>query len=155
MKFSETCPPRNEELIAPLIHILQHRRATSIARANQCSRNGKCDMPRRVARGGQWGNCPPPIPKVALTIFKLIKLLMCKSKKCVSANQRKCLKKLFYFNFYSNLIKAEPIARCWTSIVCSRGQQPTARAPHLARQAISNGTQKLHVLHIDFVMIHS
>jgi len=67
----------------------------------------------------------------------------------------KLLKKLFYFNFYSKLIIAEPIARCWTSIVCSRGRQPTARAAHLARQAISNGTQKLHVLHIDFVMIHS
>jgi len=46
---------------------------------------------------GQWqvrnqgGNCPP-IPKVALTIFRLIKLLMCKSNKCVSANQRNCLK---------------------------------------------------------------
>jgi len=26
--------------------------------------------------------------------------------------------------------------------------------PHLARQAISNGTQKLHMLHINFVMIH-
>jgi len=64
----------------------------------------------------------------------------------------KLLKKLFYFNFYSNLIKAEPIARCWASIVCSRGRQPTARRPHLARQAIS---QKLHVLHIDFAMIHS
>jgi len=26
---------------------------------------------------------PPPIPKAALTIFKLIKLVMCKPKKCV------------------------------------------------------------------------
>jgi len=41
----------------------------------------------------------PPIPKVALTIFRLIKLLMCKPKKYVSANQRNYLKKLFYFNF--------------------------------------------------------
>jgi len=27
--------------------------------------------------------------------------------------------------------------------------------PHLARQAISNGTQKLHVLHTGFVVIHT
>jgi len=37
------------------------------------------------------GAIAPTIPKVALTIFKLIKFLMCKSKKCVSANQRNCL----------------------------------------------------------------
>jgi len=41
----------------------------------------------------QEGNCPPPIPKVAPAIFRLIKLLMCKPKKCVSTNQRNCLKK--------------------------------------------------------------
>ena len=35
-----------------------------------------------------------------------------------------------------------------------QGQQPVARMPHLARQTISNGTQKLQVLHINFVMIH-
>jgi len=29
------------------------------------------------------------------------------------------------------------------------------RVPHLARQAISTGTQKFHVLHITFVMIHT
>jgi len=50
-----------------------------------------------------WGTmgaiAPPPIPKVAIAIFRLIKLLMCRPKKCVSANQRNCLKKLFYFNF--------------------------------------------------------
>jgi len=37
----------------------------------------------------------------------------------------------------------------------SRYWQPTARVPHLARQAISNGTQKLHALHIDLAMIHT
>jgi len=52
-----------------------------------------CYERRRVARGG---NCSP-IPKVALTIFKLIKLLMCKPKRCVSANQRKPL----YMNFFA------------------------------------------------------
>jgi len=31
----------------------------------------------------------------------------------------------------------------------------TARVLHLARQAIFNGTQKLQVLHINFVMIHN
>jgi len=36
-----------------------------------------------------------------------------------------------------------------------RGRRPTARAPHFARQAISNGTHKFHVLHTDFVMIHT
>ena len=35
-----------------------------------------------------------------------------------------------------------------------RGRQPVARAPHLARQAISSGTRKFQVLHINFVMIH-
>jgi len=30
-----------------------------------------------------------------------------------------------------------------------------ARVPHVARQAISNDLQKLHVLHIDFVMIYA
>jgi len=40
-------------------------------------------------------------------------------------------------------------------IVYYRGRQTTARVPHLARQAISNSTQKLHVLHIDFVTIHT
>jgi len=38
------------------------------------------------------GQLPPPIPKVALTIFRLIKLLMCKPKKYVSANQRSSTK---------------------------------------------------------------
>ena len=51
------------------------------------------------SQGGNGGNCPPPIPKVALTIFWVINLLMCKPKKCVSANQPNCLKNLFYFNF--------------------------------------------------------
>jgi len=60
---------------------------------------------RGVARGGM-GAIAPPIPKVALAIFRLIKVLMCKPKKCVSTNQRNCLKKLFYFNFWSKLIKA-------------------------------------------------
>jgi len=35
-----------------------------------------------------------------------------------------------------------------------RGRQATARVPHLAQQEISNGTQKLQVSHINFVMIH-
>jgi len=34
-------------------------------------------------------------------------------------------------------------------------QQPTARMPRLARPTISNDTQELHVLHIDFVLIHT
>jgi len=55
----------------------------------------KLQAPRRVARGAI---APPPIPKVALAIFMLIKLLMCKPKKCVGANQRNCQKKIFYFN---------------------------------------------------------
>jgi len=55
-------------------------------------------LARRVARGGNGGN-RTPIPKVALKMFRMIKLLMCKPKKCVSANQRNCLKNLFYFNF--------------------------------------------------------
>jgi len=54
-------------------------------------------MARRVARGGAMGTIVPPhnspVPKVALTIFRLIKLLMCKPKKNVSANQRNYLKK--------------------------------------------------------------
>jgi len=33
-------------------------------------------------------------------------------------------------------------------------RQHEARVPNLTRQAISNGTQKLRVLHINFVMIH-
>jgi len=37
----------------------------------------------------------------------------------------------------------------------SRCRQPTARVPHLARQAISNSTQKLHVFRINFVKIHT
>jgi len=46
------------------------------------------DSLRRVARGGQWGQLPPPpIPKV----FRSIKLLICKPKKIFSVNHRKCL----------------------------------------------------------------
>jgi len=41
---------------------------------------------RRVA----GGEIAPPIPEVALAIFRLIKLLMRKLKKCVSANQQNC-----------------------------------------------------------------
>jgi len=44
------------------------------------------------SQGGAIGAIAPPIPKVALAIFGLIKLLMCKPKKCVSANQRNCQK---------------------------------------------------------------
>ena len=40
-------------------------------------------------------------------------------------------------------------------IIYSRGRQPTARVPHLARQAFSNGTEKLHILHITFVTIRN
>jgi len=36
-----------------------------------------------------------------------------------------------------------------------RGWQLTARVPYLARQAIPSGTQKFHVLHIDFVLIQT
>ena len=54
----------------------------------------------RVARGRGHGEIVPHlIPKVAPTIFRSIKRLMCKPKKWVSANQRNCLKKLFFFNF--------------------------------------------------------
>jgi len=42
-----------------------------------------------------------------------------------------------------------------TNMLQTRGRQPTARVPHLARQAISNGTEKLHVLHISFATIHT
>jgi len=45
---------------------------------------------RRVARGAIAPT--PSIQEVAVTIFTLTKLLMCKPKKCVSAIQRKCLK---------------------------------------------------------------
>ena len=41
------------------------------------------------------------------------------------------------------------------SLVCIRGWQLMARLPHVACQTISNGRQKLHVLHIDFVTIHT
>ena len=41
---------------------------------------------RRVARGGNGGgNSPPPIPKVAPKILRLIKYLMCKPKKYFTA----------------------------------------------------------------------
>ena len=53
---------------------------------------------RRVTRGHYGGNFPP-IPKVTLTSFRLIMLLMCKPKECLSANQRNCLKNLFCLNF--------------------------------------------------------
>ena len=36
-----------------------------------------------------------------------------------------------------------------------RGRQSTARVPHLARQAISNGTQSLPKLHKMFFIIHT
>jgi len=44
-----------------------------------------CSQARR--QGEAMGAIAPPIPKVALAIFRLIKLLMHKPKKCVSANQ--------------------------------------------------------------------
>jgi len=47
------------------------------------------------------------------------------------------------------------LSSCSLSSAYSRGRQPVPRVPHLARQALSNGRQKLHVLHIDFVMIHT
>jgi len=47
-------------------------------------------------QGGQWGQLPPPIPKVAPKIFRSIKLLMSKPKKYFSANHRKCLRNLLH-----------------------------------------------------------
>jgi len=37
----------------------------------------------------------------------------------------------------------------------NRCRQPTARVSHVARQAISNWIEKLHVLHITSVTIHT
>jgi len=48
--------------------------------------------------GAEPGGNFSPNAKAALIIFRFIKVLMFKPKKCVSANQRKCLKNLFYFN---------------------------------------------------------
>jgi len=53
-----------------------------------------------------------PIPKIALAIFKLIKLLMCNRIKCVSANQRNCLKKTILIHLLLEPDQAEPIAHC-------------------------------------------
>jgi len=51
------------------------------------------DSVRGVAGGGAMGAiAPPPIPKAVLTIFRLIKLLMCEPNKYVSADQQNCLK---------------------------------------------------------------
>ena len=41
------------------------------------------------------------------------------------------------------------------TIVYSRGRQPTTCVPHLARQAIFNGTQSLPKLHKMFFVIHT
>jgi len=49
---------------------------------------------RQARSHGVGAITPPPIPKAALAIFRLIKLLMCEPKKCVSANQPNCLKNL-------------------------------------------------------------
>ena len=48
-------------------------------------------MLTRLTQGGQWGNCPPPIPKVAPKMFRSIKLLICKPTKFFSVNHLKCL----------------------------------------------------------------
>ena len=61
--------------------------------ASYC-RSSNVGLDRRVARGGGMAAIAPPIPKIALTILRLIKLLMCKPNKCVSANQRSCLKNI-------------------------------------------------------------
>ena len=82
----------------PLYHVLQ-KPFRGIIEPNRIL-NGEhmasAESPRgrRVARGVAMGAIAPPlIPKVALTIFRLIKLLMCKLRNGVSANQRNCLKK--------------------------------------------------------------
>jgi len=76
---------------------------------------------RRVARGGRWGQLPPPIPKVAPKIFRLIKL-MCKPKKYFSANKRNCLRNLSYFSLQLNLITAVWFTNClWLINRCVHG----------------------------------
>jgi len=42
------------------------------------------------SQGGQWGQLHTSIPKVAPKNFRIIKLLMCKSKKYFTANQQNC-----------------------------------------------------------------
>ena len=61
--------------------------------------SGKKNSIRAQARG-QGGAmeaiAPPPIPKVAPKIFRVIKLLMCKPRKHFNASQRNCLRHLFH-----------------------------------------------------------
>jgi len=52
------------------------------------------------------GVISPPNAESLTKIFRLIKLLMCKSNAYFSANQRNCFRKLSYFSFQSNHIKA-------------------------------------------------
>jgi len=81
----------------PLYHVLQKpfRGIIEPNRILNGERMASAESPRgrRLARGVAMGAiAPPPNPKVALTIFRLIKLLMCKLRNGGSANQRNCLK---------------------------------------------------------------
>ena len=46
---------------------------------------------RRVARGRQWGQFPPPNSESCTKYFRSIKLLVCKPNKFCRVNHRKCL----------------------------------------------------------------
>jgi len=72
-----------------------------LAAATQARSQGVAAANIRVARGPgvAMGAIAPAILKVAPKIFRLIKLLVCKPKKYLSANQRNCLRNLSYFNF--------------------------------------------------------
>ena len=72
-------------------------------------------------------------------------------------NSQQCHK---YFLQYSTFASERPQVRTWGRQTCFLAlapsnlvtslRQPTARMPHLSRQAISKGTEKLNVLHVDF-----
>jgi len=64
---------------------------------------------------GATGAIDPPFPKVALTIFGLIKLFMCKPKKCDSANQRNCLKKTILLQL---LVESDQSSRLMVYQLC-------------------------------------
>ena len=72
-------------------------------------------------QGVQWGKLPPTIPNVALAIFRIITLLMCKPKKCVSAYQRNCQKHYFTSTFSRTWWKQYglSIPHDYSNIVCS------------------------------------
>jgi len=76
-------------------------------------------FPQARSQGGNGGNSPP-IPKVALTVFRLIKLLMCKPKKYVSANQWNWLKTYSTSGFIWTWSKQcdSPIAHMFNQTLC-------------------------------------